>query len=55
MITSRVAGVRKKKSEPGHIFKEDFSRFRNPFKFKFQRNRAFMGTLDILFLALWFS
>ena len=55
VITSRVAGVIKKKSVPGHIFKEELSRFSNPFKFKFQRNKTLMGTLDILFLALWFS
>lgn len=55
VITIRVAGVGKEESAPRHIFKRQFSGFSNPVKFKFQRNRTFMGTLGILFLALWFS
>ena len=55
MITIRVAGVGKEESASRHIFKGQFSVFSNPVKFKFQRNRTFLGTLGILFLALWFS
>lgn len=55
VLTISVAGLREEESAPGDIFKDEFLGFSTLPTFKLQKNGAFVGTLDILFLALWFS
>lgn len=55
VITVGVAGLREEETAPGDIFKNEFPGFSTFSKFKLQKCRASMGTLDILFLALGFS